>query len=80
MAEERQSCIDPRMTVLDIVSRYRTTEAVFRAWDRRAGECICCRALFDTLQQAADRYGLDLERLTAELDAAVRGKGAVHEG
>jgi len=59
------------MTVLDIVSRYRETEAVFKAWDRRAGACICCQALFETLQTVADRYGLDLDVLTAELNAVV---------
>jgi len=58
------------MTVLDIVSRHRQAEAVFRAWDGRAGECICCQALFDTVQQVADRYGLDLSRLIDELNSA----------
>jgi hypothetical protein len=72
MNENGLSCIDSRMTVLDIISRYRETEAVFKAWDRRAGECICCRALFETVQQVADRYGLNLDRLMAELNAAVR--------
>ncbi|HSO20406.1 MAG TPA: hypothetical protein VLT88_13165 [Desulfosarcina sp.] len=60
------------MTVLDIVSRYRESEAVFKAWDRRSGACICCQALFDTLQAVADRYALDLDKLTADLNAAVR--------
>jgi hypothetical protein len=60
------------MTVLDIISRHRETEAVFKAWDRRAGECICCRALFETVQQVADTYGLNLDRLMAELNAVVK--------
>ena len=72
MVADSSSCIEPRMTVLDIVSRYRETEAVFKAWDRRAGVCICCQALFETLQTVADRYGLDLDRLTAELNAVVK--------
>jgi G3E family GTPase len=59
------------MTVLDIVSRYRATEAVFKRWDSQAGECICCQALFDTLQQVADRYRLDLDQLMAELNKVV---------
>jgi len=48
------------MTVLDIVSRYRETEAVFKRYDAVAGECICCNALFDTLKDVADKYRLDL--------------------
>ena len=70
MSENGLSCIDPRMTVLDILSRHRDTEAVFNAWDRRAGECICCRALFDTLQQVADRYGLDPDLLMEDINTA----------
>lgn len=71
MTENGPPCIEARMTVLDVVSRYRATEAVFKRWDRRAGECICCRALFDPLRQVADRYGLDLDRLMAELNEVV---------
>lgn len=71
MSENGLSCIGPRMTVLDIVSGHRATVAVFKAWDSLAGECICCQALFDTVQQVADRYGLNLDQLMAELNAAV---------
>ncbi|MCF8063079.1 MAG: hypothetical protein K9M82_11220 [Deltaproteobacteria bacterium] len=39
--------IHPDMSILDIVSRYRRTEQVFRRYDRQAGVCLCCRALFD---------------------------------
>lgn len=70
MSENALACIDSRMTVLDIVSRHRATETVFKAWDRHAGECICCQALFDTVQQVADRYGLNLDQLMAELNTA----------
>ncbi|BBO70469.1 hypothetical protein DSCA_43990 [Desulfosarcina alkanivorans] len=76
MSQNAPACIDSRMTVLDIVSCHRATEAVFKAWDRRAGACICCQALFDPLWQVADRYGLDLDRLVAELNAAARLPGA----
>ena len=77
MSENGLSCIDPRMTVLDILSRHPDTEAVFKAWDSRAGECICCQALFDTVQQVADRYGLNLDQLLAEINAAVNQAEAV---
>ena len=72
MAENEASCIEPQMTVLDIVSRFRATEAVFKRWDSRAGECICCQSLFDTVQQVAERYGLDLNQLVAELNTVTR--------
>ena len=72
MTENESPCIEPQMTVLDIVHRFRATEAVFKRWDSLAGECICCQALFDTLQQVVDRYRLDLGRLMAELNAVAR--------
>ena len=71
MSENGLSCINPRMTVLDIISRHRATEAVFKAWDSLAGECICCQALFDTVQQVADNHGLNLDQLMVDLNAAV---------
>jgi len=64
------------MTVLDVVSRYRQTEAVFKAYDRLAGECICCRALFESLKDVSGKYDLDLEGLLADLKAVVKTQGS----
>ncbi len=71
MTNNESLCIEPQMTVLDIVHRFRSTEAVFKRWDSLAGECICCQALFDTVQQVADRYGLDMDQLMAELNTVI---------
>ena len=60
------------MTVLDIVAAHKATEAVFRARDEQAGECILCQALFETVGAVAERYGLDLDALLADLEAAAR--------
>ncbi len=59
--------ISPDMTVLDIVSRFRSTEAVFKKYDHIAGECICCQALFDPLKTVAGKYNLDLKQLIQDL-------------
>jgi hypothetical protein len=64
--------ITPDMTVLDVVSTYRETEDVFRRYDNQAGECVCCNALFETLQDVAAKYGLNLQELLAELCAAAQ--------
>ncbi len=69
---DKSEKITPQMTVLDVVSRYRRTEAVFKRYDDGAGECICCNALFDTLKDVAGRYGLDLARLITDLEKAIR--------
>ncbi|MCD6304729.1 MAG: hypothetical protein J7M32_00390 [Deltaproteobacteria bacterium] len=62
--------IDPEMTVLDVVSLWRETESVFKRYDARAGECICCRSLFESVRNVSDKYQLDLEMLLADLEAA----------
>jgi hypothetical protein len=66
-----KSIIAPEMTILDIVSKYRHTEAVFTQYDEKAGVCLCCQALFDSLEDLARKYGLDLKELMADLKAIV---------
>ncbi|WP_462268121.1 hypothetical protein [Desulfobacter sp.] len=63
--------IEPGMTVLDIVSKYNATQDVFKRWDARAGECICCNALFESLDVVAEKYNLDLAVLVQDLKKAV---------
>lgn len=67
---EKTKSIHAGMTVLDVVSKYRETEAVFRQYDQQAGACICCEALFEPIKDIAAKYGLDLEGLLADLEAA----------
>ena len=61
------SAIEPGMTVLDIVSTYSAAQEVFKRWDDRAGECICCNALFESLETVAEKYNLDLAALVQDL-------------
>ncbi len=61
--------ITPDMTVLDVISSHRSTELVFKSYDAQAGECICCQALFEPIRDVAAKYGLDLDRLLADLEA-----------
>jgi len=55
------------MTLLEVLSLCRRTEAVFRRYEAQAGVCLCCEALFDTLAEAAVKYRLDLDKLLGEL-------------
>jgi hypothetical protein len=70
---ENMEQIRPEMTVLDVVSKYRQTETVFKQYDQQAGECICCQALFESLRDVAARYRLDLERFLSDLNKAAEG-------
>lgn len=67
---DKEKSIHPEMTVLDVVSKYRQTEAVFKQYDKQAGDCICCQALFYPLNDVAEKYGLELERLLKDLEVA----------
>lgn len=53
--------------VLEVISRHRSTEAVFKRYEDETGHCICCEALFEPLSEVAARYGLDLEVLLEKL-------------
>jgi hypothetical protein len=63
--------ISPEMTVLEIIHRHRQTETVFKKYDEQAGICICCQALFETLEEMAEKYNLGLKGLLLELKAVV---------
>ena len=69
VSSKEERYIQPEMTVLDVVSRYRGSEAIFKNYDEQAGVCICCQALFETLKEVAEKYGIDLEQLLTELEA-----------
>ncbi|MBW2099582.1 MAG: hypothetical protein JRG68_02275 [Deltaproteobacteria bacterium] len=59
------------MTILEVISEYGETEPVFKRYDEYAGECLCCRALFDSLQEVSEKYGLNLEKFLADLKSAI---------
>jgi hypothetical protein len=67
--------IEEFTTVLYVPARYPETEAVFKEYDEVAGECICCRALFCSIRETADRYGLDLDSLVGDLRKSVNHGG-----
>ncbi len=75
----RSEEITPGTTVLDIVAAEKRTEAVFRSYDKMAGECVLCNALFDTLEEVAHRYALDLPHLLKRLRRALEPSGQTSE-
>jgi hypothetical protein len=69
VSSKEKKHILPEMTVLDVVSRYKGGEAIFRKYEEQAGVCICCQALFETLRDVANKYNIDLETLLTDLEA-----------
>ena len=70
----KKSHVKPGMTVLDIISRHRQTEAVFKQYDQKTGECICCNALFETLEFVVQKYQLDIHTLIDDLETVISEK------
>ena len=66
--------ITAEMTLLEVVHQHRSTEGVFRRYEGEAQACLLCQALFDTLAEAAAKYGLDLDRLLQDLREAAAGE------
>lgn len=69
-SSDKNARITPDMTMLDVIHRFRKTEAVFRRYDHDDGECICCTSLFETVTEVAKKYGIGLEDLLAALRRA----------
>jgi len=74
LSENKKPLIDPDMTVLDIVSAYKQTIDVFKTFDEQAGECICCRSLFISLDSVAAKYHIDLSLLLSALEKAAQSR------
>ena len=62
-----ETAITSDMTLVEVLSQHRQTEEVFRRYEGEAKGCLLCHALFDTLAEAAAKYGLDLDRLIRDL-------------
>lgn len=67
--------VTPETTVLELLDLYPETEAVFERYTRRLGICICCEALFCSLNEVAQRYELNLEELMARLCSVIEDDG-----
>jgi hypothetical protein len=61
--------VTPQMTLVEVMTQWRASEAIFQTYEAQAGTCLRCHALFDTLEEAALKYNLDLTKLLADLNA-----------
>lgn len=59
--------ITPDMSLLQIVELSPQTEEVFHQYDDEAGCCLLCNNLFDSLEEVARTYSLDLNQILARL-------------
>lgn len=65
--------VSKNMTVLDLVNKHPETIPVFTKYDQKFSTCICCNSLFDTLENAAVKNSLNLEKLLADINRVLKG-------
>lgn len=56
------------MTLLEIVELKPETVDIFRKFEKAAGSCLLCNHLFDSLENVASEYKLNLDHLLASLE------------
>ncbi|KUK41161.1 MAG: Uncharacterized protein XD69_0795 [Clostridia bacterium 62_21] len=64
-------------TVLQVLEKHPETKPVFDRYGKRLGVCLTCRALFNTLEEAAQANGIPLEDFLADLNEAVARRSTV---
>ena len=77
---ETPPSIAPGTIMIDIISQYRHTEAIFKHLEEETGACVLCQGLFLSLGEAAEKFGFDLETLLKNLHAVIGGEdGCIRE-
>ena len=66
------------MTLLEAVQLRGECEDALRARDARAGCCLLCDHLFDSIEHVAGLYGLDLKQLLKECNQQGAGVFGQH--
>ncbi|MDD4802735.1 MAG: hypothetical protein PHF24_07330 [Syntrophomonas sp.] len=56
-----------KMSLLEIVEASPRSEEIIRQYDEEAGCCLLCNNLFDSLEDVARTYSLDLTQILAKL-------------
>lgn len=61
--------IDKKMILLDLVEKYPNTENYFRTINEE--KCILCYNLFDSLEDIADEFSLDISKFVKDIESHV---------
>ncbi|HOW56760.1 MAG TPA: hypothetical protein PKZ12_02065 [Smithellaceae bacterium] len=74
MHSEEKIIISAETILLDVVSRWPATEAVIKKYDEKAGVCLCCSCLFDTIGDITARFAMDEDAFLSELQKVIGQK------
>ncbi|NLA40615.1 MAG: hypothetical protein GX874_04265 [Smithella sp.] len=67
---ENNKAIAEDTILLDVVSNWPATETAIKKHDEKAGVCLCCSCLFDTVGDVAVRFSLDKDAFLHDLQKA----------
>jgi len=67
---EENKAISEDTILLDVVSNWPATETAIKKYDEKAGVCLCCSCLFDTIGDVAARFSLDGKAFLSDLQKA----------
>ena len=62
------TAITAKMSLLEIVETNPCSEEIIRQYDGEAGSCLLCNNLFDSLEDVARTYSLELTQILAKLE------------
>ena len=68
---EDRKAISAESILLDVVSNWPAMETVIKKYDEKAGVCLCCSCLFDTVGDVAARFSLDESAFLFDLQNAI---------
>ncbi|MGM0418145.1 MAG: hypothetical protein ACQEQS_05440 [Thermodesulfobacteriota bacterium] len=56
-----------KMTLLDIMAEYENSEEIIKSYDKKAGTCLCCNHLFETLEDVCKKFSLSEEEIISRI-------------
>ncbi|WP_461207271.1 hypothetical protein [Clostridium sp. DL1XJH146] len=59
------------MKILDIITEHEETQEIFSSYDKIIGECVMCNHMFDSLEDFALQYSIDLQELIKKLNTSI---------
>jgi len=71
---EDNKAISEDTILLDVISNWPATETAIKKYDEKAGVCLCCSCLFDTVRDVAVRFSLDRDAFLSDLQKAIEQK------
>ena len=61
-----------KMTLLDIIAKWQSTETVIKSYDQKANTCLCCNHLFESLESVCEKYDIPVTEISLKLNESIK--------